>query len=530
MTLEEYKHWFILEEGHWYVSKVKQYKPSAILLFSKGLKVIDSVINAKEGSDIWKAYHNFRPKETQLSFLSNEKRILINDYSKLFICLFFLKNELIDLSHLESSNIKKFKIFSGIQKEFIEGKDYDFFVSKYTIAYLKKDLTVYYRNFKSWLGKFGFYGEYPNKTTYITDVGREYLNNSDDIEIVNAIFLNQIKKFQLWNPTIDDKYQDYRIRPYYLLLSILLRIEEHYFSIDEYVLFITKIKSHSDKEINDQLKLLYEFRNLEPEEKKAYLNEINFLDKKKFRKRKRTNLTRLKDSASKEISCYGYGGLIEKGTGRYVGNHVLINVEKAKKEFDIFTSTYQFIKFKDKLAWISHLGSLDGISIDSIIGIYLDSGMSIDNIKDELKIHNEGLANSIQDKIYEREIEDYYIKHITEINSNLEVVKRPSYGRQFSTHIGPIDILCIDKVTKGYVICELKRGQTSDETVGQLLRYMGWVYEHLSDSNATVKGILIGSKFDKKVDYSLKGIQSNHIYNIISKFEHPFDDDNRPKI
>ena len=62
---------------------------------------------------------------------------------------------------------------------------------------VKKDLLIYYRNFKSWLGKFGFYGEYGNKTSYITDVGYEFLNNSSDIEISNALFLNQIKFLNL---------------------------------------------------------------------------------------------------------------------------------------------------------------------------------------------------------------------------------------------------------------------------------------------------------------------------------------------
>ena len=101
---------------------------------------------------------------------------------------------------------------------------------------------IYYRNFKSWLGKFGFYGEYGNKTSFITDAGLEFLNNSSDIEISNAIFLNQIKKYQLWNPTIDEKYREFKVRPYYLLLEILLRLD-NYFSKEEYVLFITKIKS-----------------------------------------------------------------------------------------------------------------------------------------------------------------------------------------------------------------------------------------------------------------------------------------------
>ena len=50
MNLEEYKEWYIRDDGHWYVSKVKQYKPSAIQLFAKSLKIIDQIINAKEGS------------------------------------------------------------------------------------------------------------------------------------------------------------------------------------------------------------------------------------------------------------------------------------------------------------------------------------------------------------------------------------------------------------------------------------------------------------------------------------------------
>ena len=145
MTLEEYKGWYILDEGHWYVSKAKQYKPIAIQLFAKGLTIIDKVINAEIDSDIWNTFQSFRPEDTQLSFLSNERRILINDYSKHFICLHFLKNELIDLSHLESTNKKKFKVFSDIQKEFIEGKNYEYFNSKYSLKYLNYELIIYYR-------------------------------------------------------------------------------------------------------------------------------------------------------------------------------------------------------------------------------------------------------------------------------------------------------------------------------------------------------------------------------------------------
>ena len=526
MNLAEYQEWYIRDEGHWYVSKVKQYNPVAVQLFAKSLKLIDAIINCEVNDDIWLTYHKFRPQEIQLNILG-EKRVFLNDYSKLFICLNFLQNDLIDLSHLESTNKKKFKLFSEIQKEFIEGKDYNFFVNKYGLSYLKKDLMIYYRNFKSWLGKFGFYGEYGNKTSFITDAGLEFLNNSSDIEISNAIFLNQIKKYQLWNPTIDEKYKEFKVRPYYLLLEILLRLD-NYFSKEEYVLFITKIKSHQELEISNQVTLIKAFRALEPEKKKQYVEELIELDKRKFKKRKRTHYERLKDSAPKEIACYGYGGNIEQGKGRYVGTYVLSDKRKAENEMTLFTNSTKFVEFKDKLAWISHLGSLEGISLEAIVEMYIDSGMSIENIKAQLG-SNVGLANSIEDKIYEKEIEEYYVNNIKEINENLVVIKEPSYGRQFSTHIGPIDILCIDKKTNEYVICELKRGQTSDETVGQLLRYMGWVYEHLANYESNVKGILVGSDFDKKLDYSLKGVQNENIYSLVSKYKHPFNDNNRPK-
>ena len=49
-------------------------------------------------------------------------------------------------------------------------------------------------------------------------------------------------------------------------------------------------------------------------------------------------------------------------------------------------------------------------------------------------------------------------------------------------------------------IVELKRNQTSDDTVGQILRYMGWIEEKKQDEN--VKGIIVAGKFDEKLKYA----------------------------
>ena len=75
-------------------------------------------------------------------------------------------------------------------------------------------------------------------------------------------------------------------------------------------------------------------------------------------------------------------------------------------------------------------------------------------------------------------------------------------SKQYRTDIGIIDILAKDKKNKNHVVIELKRNQSSDNTFGQLTRYMGWVKRHKKDDN--VKGIIIAGKYDKKLDYALE--------------------------
>ena len=49
---------------------------------------------------------------------------------------------------------------------------------------------------------------------------------------------------------------------------------------------------------------------------------------------------------------------------------------------------------------------------------------------------------------------------------------------------------------------ELKRGKSSDRVVGQTLRYMGWVREHLADGPG-VSGIIITHEYDDRVRYAV---------------------------
>lgn len=78
-------------------------------------------------------------------------------------------------------------------------------------------------------------------------------------------------------------------------------------------------------------------------------------------------------------------------------------------------------------------------------------------------------------------------------------------GFEYNTgEVGRIDLLAQHKTENRWLVIELKRNQSSDQTVGQVLRYMGWVSEKLADSNATVEGLVISHRSDRSIQYALK--------------------------
>jgi hypothetical protein len=80
-------------------------------------------------------------------------------------------------------------------------------------------------------------------------------------------------------------------------------------------------------------------------------------------------------------------------------------------------------------------------------------------------------------------------------------------GSYYNTHaVGEIDLLARHKTEQRWLVVELKRNQTSDATVGQLLRYRSWVREHLAAPGYIVEGIIICPDADVKLKYAIKGL------------------------
>jgi restriction system protein len=81
----------------------------------------------------------------------------------------------------------------------------------------------------------------------------------------------------------------------------------------------------------------------------------------------------------------------------------------------------------------------------------------------------------------EKQLEDFIIHNWKETalgkRYNLIFEEGELKSQQYRTDIRIIDILAKDKIEDNFVVIELKRNQTSDDTVGQITRYMGWINE-----------------------------------------------------
>lgn len=139
----------------------------------------------------------------------------------------------------------------------------------------------------------------------------------------------------------------------------------------------------------------------------------------------------------------------------------------------------------------------------------------LDYYKKTVSITPEATKTWSQGVFYiEKQLEDFIIHNWenTELGKKYDLIIEEGVliSQQYKTDIGSIDILVKDKNTSNYVVIELKRNQTSDDTVGQLARYMGWISEKKKDNN--VKGIIIANSYDKKLEYALKVVNNVEIF------------------
>lgn len=159
-----------------------------------------------------------------------------------------------------------------------------------------------------------------------------------------------------------------------------------------------------------------------------------------------------------------------------------------------------------------------------VITINPDKSIKL-SLKKEPKIYTEEESEEESSGVeivprMEQLLEDFLEKNLDHLERGLKLYHDDNGipGRQYSTDIGIIDLLCIDK-DNNFVILEIKKGKGSDKVIGQITRYMGWIKENLAN-NKGVRGIVIVHEIDKKLNYSASVLRNVEVryYKINLKF------------
>jgi restriction system protein len=116
----------------------------------------------------------------------------------------------------------------------------------------------------------------------------------------------------------------------------------------------------------------------------------------------------------------------------------------------------------------------------------------------------------------EKHLEDFLVKNWkqTELGKQYEIYEEDGelVGQQYPTDTGAIDILAISKDKKELLIVELKKGRASDNVIGQVQRYMGYVLQELAEEGQMVRGVVIALEEDLGIKRALAVTQNIEFY------------------
>jgi restriction system protein len=140
----------------------------------------------------------------------------------------------------------------------------------------------------------------------------------------------------------------------------------------------------------------------------------------------------------------------------------------------------------------------------------------IGNVKPPTIVSNDATVEDPSVFALEKHLEDFLVQNWkqTELGKHYNIYEEDGelVGQQYPSDTGPIDILAVSKDKKTILVVELKKGRVSDNVVGQIQRYMGYVKEELAEPNQEVKGIIIALEDDLRIKRALSVTNNIEFY------------------
>lgn len=116
----------------------------------------------------------------------------------------------------------------------------------------------------------------------------------------------------------------------------------------------------------------------------------------------------------------------------------------------------------------------------------------------------------------EKHLEDFLVENWqkTPFGKDYDIFEEDGelVGQQFITDTGAMDILAVSKDQKTLLVIELKKGRASDSVVGQILRYMGYVRDELTEPEQKVRGAIIAMEDDIRLQRALSMVNDIDFY------------------
>ena len=258
-------------------------------------------------------------------------------------------------------------------------------------------------------------------------------------------------------------------------------------------------------------------------EMKKDLNEYRALNKKEFFKEIIPSLEEAYEINTKSNSMIA-GQLFRFSSLMEIGDIVLVpRTQDGKIYIGSVEGNYCYhnespdelgYRHRRKVKWIKTISTQDisqnfRNSIGAMMTIF-----SINKYADEIEplLSKDAPTNndieSLESFGLESQLEEFIVENWDKLTlgKNYEIIKEDGEitGQQYITPVGRIDILAKNKNGKEWLVIELKKGKSSDQVIGQTLRYIAWIKENEASPNENVKGLIITKDQDEKLRYSLK--------------------------
>jgi len=327
----------------------------------------------------------------------------------------------------------------------------------------------------------------------ITPAGDKFLTDNDP----GGVLSDQMSRYQFTNPSVaSNAHKAITLHPIPFIGEVLRSIEGQSVTANEYILFVSRAKTFAD--VDSIIEHIQAFRELSEAMRQLIVDTCDAYKLPGIRRSSIYNTIRLDRSYA--LKMFALSRLVQINEDGGLGIR-----KGALKHYRSYLPDYgrdgAYIEFANEKDWIAYFGDPNASpTIDTALEYYVNKGDVAAAIATEKKTAKSAkeLADFQDMIVSEKAVEDYLENHLDVIGQRIDR-KLKLVGRQYSTTVGPIDLLTVDTKTGEYVIIELKKGRSADKVYGQCSRYMGWIRKNLAKDGEKVHGVIVAREIDDKL-------------------------------